>query len=113
MGPVKYGRRSFDNINDYPPPTNGELVTEWIDRLHEQNISVNRSDILDWFWPNLAFNMSIAEQDELMRAHPTIKFFRWGGRVYLSNTDDLMMLRLSAPDGVHTPQGPFRLKEGS
>ena len=111
-GPVRYMRKSFDCINDYPPPQNGETVTEWIDRLHANNISVNRMDILDWFWPSVALNLNYEDKEALLARIPGIQAFCWAGRVYVSNTDDLMVLRLSADeDVVHTPRPPLRSKE--
>lgn len=112
MGRVNYMRKSFDSLTDYPPPHDGETVLDWVDRLHSQNISIARMDILDWFWYSVALNLNYEEKEALLASHPDIKCLAWAGRVYLSSADDLMFLKLCAgSDVVHSPMTPYRLKE--
>lgn len=94
FGPVKYLRRTFDCINDYPPPQNGENITQWIDRLHGMNISVNSSELLEWFWPYAVIDSTYEGVDALESAPVGVEFFRWGMTIFASNEDDLMFLKL-------------------
>jgi hypothetical protein len=112
IGLVKYMRRTFDCISDYPAPENGETITDWIDRLHSMNISVNSCELLEWFWPHATIHMDTSEQRELHCRLPDLKFFRWGAMAFTSNEEDLMLLKLSAePGAVGTLRKPNRTKE--
>ena len=112
MGRVNYMRQTFDHVYEYPPPYEGETVLDWVDRLHSENISVARLEILDWFWYSIALNLSYEEKEALLGSHPNIKCLAWAGRIYLSSAEDLMFLKLCAgSDAVHSPMVPNRLKE--
>jgi hypothetical protein len=110
MGPVKYLRRTFDCINDYPPPQNGETITEWIDRLHGMNISVNSAELLEWFWPHAVLDSTYEGIETLESMPKAVDHFRWGMTVFVSNEDDLMIMKLSYP-GFSRMYKPHRLKD--
>lgn len=108
FGPVKYLRRTFDSIHEYPAPEDGETITAWIDRLHDMNISCGREELLAWYWPHMVVDSYEVDLVEL-QDWPIGSFFRWARTIYATNDDDLMILKLTY-SGLSTIQKPERLK---
>jgi hypothetical protein len=94
MGPINYLRKSFDNLDDYPEPYEHESITDWVDRLHDMNISVNSIYLLQWFWPHADFQANA--EGLLSRSNvKSERYLLWGLDIYGSTEEELMLLKLS------------------
>jgi len=74
------------------------------------NISVNSSELLEWFWPHAVLDSTYEGITALESIPRAVDHFRWGMTIFASNDDDLMFIKLSY-SGVGRIYKPHRLKE--